>query len=107
QLGGRGSVINTEIADVHFALDPRLGNGFVQAIQTANERGFPAARGADQRGRVIGKHGDVDVEQGLRLAVKRIQVLDCNSDAHRSLSSCPGYAPANVPCFTAMRTAAT
>ena len=32
---------------------------------------------------LIGEHGDVDVEQSLIFAVKRIQVLDCNSDAHR------------------------
>ena len=50
------------------ALDPRLGNGFVHAVQTANERGFPAARRADERGRVVGEHGDVDVEQACVLA---------------------------------------
>ena len=43
QLGGRGSVINTEIADQYLAIDPRLGNGFVHAVETANERGFAAA----------------------------------------------------------------
>ena len=82
QLGGRGSVINAEVADEYFSFHPRLGNRLVHAIQTPNERGFPAARGTDERGRVVGLHGDVDVEQRLCLGVKRIQVLDCNSDAH-------------------------
>ncbi len=61
---------------MHFAFDPRLGNGFVHAVQTTNERGFPATRRTDERGRVVGLHGDVDVEQGLRFAIKRIQMLD-------------------------------
>ena len=43
---------------------------------------FPQPDGPIERGRVVRLHDDVDVEQGLRLAVKRVQVLDVNSDAH-------------------------
>ena len=51
-------------------------------VQAANERGFPATRRPDQCRRVVGLHDDIDVEQRLRPAVKRVQVLDCNSNAH-------------------------
>src|SRR5580658_42394 len=98
QLGSRGSVVNAEVANAYLAIDTRLGNGFVHAVQTANERGLSTARRADERGRMIGEHSNVDVEQGLRLAVERIQVLDCNSDAHGWLSSCQSsvsYSDAN------------
>ncbi len=87
QLGGGGSVINADVADADLAFDARLGNGLVHAIETANESGFAATGRANQRGRAVGEHADVDVEQGLRLAVKGIQVFDRDSDAHKSLSS--------------------
>jgi hypothetical protein len=52
-------------------------------IQASYKRRFPAARRADERRGVVRLHDNVDVEQCLRLAVKRIQVLDCDSDAHK------------------------
>jgi len=54
---------------------------------------------ADERGGVVRLHDDVDVEQRLRLAVKRVEVLDFNSDAHRGpklpteFRAAPRYAP--------------
>jgi hypothetical protein len=42
---------------------------------------------------VVREHGDVDIEQGLRFAVKRIQLLDFNSDAHISLKKLPELCP--------------
>src|ERR1700722_7158048 len=87
QLRGGGSVIDTEVADADAALNPRLGNGLVHAVQTTNERGLAAARGTDESGRAIGEYLDVDVEQRLGLPIKRVQVLDRNSHAHSSLSS--------------------
>ena len=55
----------------------------MHAVQAADERGLAAARRTDQRGGVVGLHGDVDVEQCLGVAVKGIQMLDLDSNAHK------------------------
>ncbi len=71
--------INTRCVEVvpveqHFALDARVGDDLVHAIQTAEQGRFAATRGADQRGDQAGLETHVDVLDGLVLAVVSAQI---------------------------------
>src|SRR6266478_1046684 len=80
QLSRRCSVIDAEIPDAHSSFHACVRNGLVHPVQTANKRGLPAAGGANQRGGMVRLKNQIDVEQGLSLAVEGIYVLASDSD---------------------------
>jgi hypothetical protein len=65
----------------------------MHAVQATDEGRLAASGRADQSSRMVREHVQIDVEQRLGFAVEGIQVLDVNSDAHKSLRSCQRAPP--------------
>ena len=57
-----------------FALDAGVANGFIHAVQGAQECGFAATGRADERGDAVGGNFEVEAEDGLLRTVVKIQI---------------------------------
>ena len=71
-----GDVLRQDILAIqgNFALQARVAERFVHAVQRAQQRGFAAAGRPDQRRDLVGGHVHGDVVQRLVLAVVKIQL---------------------------------
>ncbi len=81
-LDRRRVLVDIDLAHLDDAGGAGDGIGLVHAVEAAHEGGFAAAGGADERGGVVGGDVQVDVLQGVRCAVPRVQILNLNADSH-------------------------
>ncbi len=75
-----------------FALEAGIADGFVHAVERAQESGFAAAGRADERGDFVCGDAQVDIEEGLLAAVPEIDLGDGHSHIRRgrSFAACAG-----------------
>uniref|UniRef100_E6PZA5 Uncharacterized protein n=1 Tax=mine drainage metagenome TaxID=410659 RepID=E6PZA5_9ZZZZ len=81
-LDRRSVGVDVQIADLDRAGDTCDGIGLVHAIDAAHESAFATARGADQRGGVIGGNVELDVLEGMCSSIPGVQTPDFNTDTH-------------------------
>ncbi len=68
--------VDVDLAHLHDAGGAGDGVGLVHAIEAADEGGLTAAGGADERGGVVRGDVQIDVLQGVRRTVPRVQILN-------------------------------
>ena len=72
---------NVFVIEPDVAFEPRVTNGFMHAVERAQQRGLPAARRTNQAGDPIGGNPQVNAEQSLFAAVIEVEVVDPHPQA--------------------------
>ena len=72
---------DTLAVEKNFPLEPGMAHGFVHAVEGAKQGGLATAGRTNKRGDLAGGDAHTDIEQGLLVAVKEIDLGD--GHAHR------------------------
>jgi hypothetical protein len=66
------AIVNIVAVEGNQPVDPRRRDGVVHAVQAAQERGFAAARRADQRQHLIASDVETDIFDGVLVAIMNV-----------------------------------
>ncbi len=71
-------VINVLVEDVDTAFDTHVTEAFIDAVDAAQEGGFPTPRRANHGGDQTPFDVQIDIEQGLEIPIPEIEALGPN-----------------------------